>query len=195
MENTDNTLLEMQQQLQQLKDKLNTQKIVNDQLLRNSCKITINRLRFKANATYLFAAAAVLCIPGFIHTAGLSIAFAIYTVAMLLVSVIATIYSNQFIPRNMDKDLVTVAENLQKYKKLDLEWPKIAGPMLAVWIIWMCWEFFKQNGGEGYVLYMLIGGVAVGLVIGLGVGLKIRRDRLEAADELLSQIEELKRMK
>jgi hypothetical protein len=185
----------MQQQLQQLKDKLNTQKIVNDQLLRNSCKNTINRLRFKANSTYLFALVAVLCVPGFIHTAGLSIAFAIYTVAMLLVAVIATIYCNQFLPRNMDKDLVTVAENLQKYKKLDLEWPKIAGPMLAVWIIWMIWEFFKQNGGEGYVLYILVGGVAVGLVIGLGVGLKIRRDRLDAADELLSQIEELKRMK
>ena len=194
METTDNTLLEMQQQMQQLKEKLNSQKIVNDQLLRNSCKNTINRLRFKANTPYLFTVIAVICLPSFFKM-GLSTAFAIYTLAMLLVSLVATVYCNRFLPRNMDQDLVTVAENLHKYKKLDAEWLKVAGPMLVVWIVWMVWEFFKQNGGEGYVFYILLGGIVVGLVIGLGIGIKIRRDRLDAADELLSQIEEIKQLK
>ena len=42
-------------------------------------------------------------------------------------------------------------------------------------------------------MYGFIAGVSVGLVIGLILGLKNRRDILNASDDLLSQIEDLKK--
>ena len=44
----------------------------------------------------------------------------------------------------------------------------------------------------GPELYGFICGASIGLVIGLVLGLKNRRDILDASDDLLAQIEELK---
>ena len=43
--------------------------------------------------------------------------------------------------------------------------------------------------------YSFMAGVATGIVLGGILGFKIRRDQLNAADELLDQIEELQRDK
>ena len=48
MENTDNTLREMQQQMQQLREKLNKEQIINERLLQKSCRQTVDRLKFKS---------------------------------------------------------------------------------------------------------------------------------------------------
>ena len=48
METTDNTLKEMQQQMQLLKDKLDKQTIVNDKMLRYAANKGINNLRIKS---------------------------------------------------------------------------------------------------------------------------------------------------
>ena len=48
MENTDNILKEMQQQLQQLKDKISGETIVNDKLLKNAYRKTLGSLQRKA---------------------------------------------------------------------------------------------------------------------------------------------------
>ena len=158
MENSDNTLLEMQQQLQQLKDKLSSQKIVNERILRKSC-----------NAT----------------------AFLIFNVALMLFCIIYTIITNRHIPR-VDSDMLSAAEGLHKYKKIHADWIKFGLPMAFVWIGLLVWETIRHGELEGPSLYGFLTGVAVGVVIGLLVGFKLRRDQLDAADELLRQIEELK---
>ena len=190
MENIDNTLLEMQQQLQQLKEKLDSQKIVNDQLLRKSCNNTMNRLRLKSNLPIVFGIAALLCSSSFINL-GLSWAFLLFTDVMMLVCIVATILTNQHIP-GVDKDMVTVTEELLKYKKIHAEWIKFALPVLAVWIGWLIWEVIKTQGLTGASRYGFLAGLSVGIALGLILGFKLRRDQLNAADELLAQLKELK---
>ena len=190
MENIDNTLLEMQQQLQQLKEKLDSQKIVNDQLLRKSCNNTMNRLRLKSNLPIVFGIAALLCSSSFINL-GLSWAFLLFTDIMMLVCIVATILTNQHIP-GVDKDMVTVTEELLKYKKIHAEWIKFALPVLAVWIGWLIWEVIKTQGLTGASRYGFLAGLSVGIALGLILGFKLRRDQLNAADELLAQLKELK---
>ena len=190
MENTDNTLLEMQQQLQQLKDKLNSQKIVNERILRKSCNATASRLRFKSNVPILFGAAAILMTPS-LHTLGVSTPFLIFNVALMLFCIIYTIITNRHIPR-VDSDMLSAAEGLHKYKKIHADWIKFGLPMAFVWIGLLVWETIRHGELEGPSLYGFLTGVAVGVVLGLLVGLKLRHDQLDAADELLRQIEELK---
>ena len=191
MENTDTTLLEMQQQLKQLKEKLDSQKIVNDRLLQKSCSNTLTRLRSKSNLPILFGIAAILMSASFVNL-GMSWPFILFTDVMMLVCIVATILTNQHIP-SMDKDLVTAAEGIRKYKKIHAEWIKFALPVLAVWIGWLIWESVKNVGLTGVPFYGFLTGISVGIVLGLILGFKLRREQLDAADELLAQLTELKK--
>ena len=191
MENTDNTIVEMQQQLQQLKEKLDGQLIVNERLLQKSCSNTLNRLRFKSNLPIVFGVAAILMSLSFINL-GISWPFVLFTDVLMLVSIVATILTNQHIPR-MDKDMVTAAEELRKYKKIHADWLKFALPVLALWLGWLIWEVVKNVGLTGTPLYGFLTGISVGLALGLILGFKLRREQLNAADELLSQLTELKK--
>jgi hypothetical protein len=191
MENTDTTLLEMQQQLKQLKEKLDSQKIVNDRLLQKSCNNSLNRLRSKSNLPILFGIAAILMSASFVNL-GMSWPFILFTDVMMLVCIVATILTNQHIP-SMDQDLVTAAEGIRKYKKIHAEWIKFALPVLAVWFGLFIWEAVQNVGLTGTPFYAFLAGITVGIALGLVLGFKLRREQLNAADELLAQLTELKK--
>ena len=166
METTDKTFLEMQQQMQQLREKLESQKIVNERILRRSCGRTVDRLRIKSNAPIVAGIAGLALIP-FLHHLGFSPLLLIVTGVFLIAGIVATLITKQYIP-NLNKDLVTATTELTKFRKI---------------------KNLQLGGPE---LYGFLCGSAIGLVIGLVLGLKNRRDILDASDDLLAQIEELK---
>ena len=189
MENLDNTLLEMREQMRQLKEKLDNQKIVNERIMRKSCTQTFNRLKLKSNLPIFFGLFAILLSPSFLQL-GMSMRFVIFTGVMMLVCIVATFLTNMHIPR-MDSDLVTATEELRKYKKIHAEWIKIALPLLAIWIGLAILDAVKNIGRSGQELYGMAG-LSVGVIVGLLLGLKLRRDQMNAADDLLAQLKELK---
>lgn len=190
MENTDKTLLDMQQQLQQLKEKLESQKIVNDRVLRKSFRQTTLQLKFKANIPVIAGVVAILCSPSFLQM-GISVPFVLFTDVIMLGCIAVTIIYNQHIPRS-DKDLVTATEELRKFRKLNADWIKIGLPMLAVWLALFIWELVRNGELSGTGLYALISGLSVGIVLGLVIGFRNRRQILDGADDLIAQIEELR---
>ena len=191
MENTDNTLREMQQQMQQLREKLNKEQIINERLLQKSCRQTVDRLKFKSNLPIVFAIIAILCSPAYLSF-GISPWFLIFTCVLMLVSIVATILTNRHIPQ-MDKDLVTATNELTRYKKIHAEWLKYSIPALIVWLGCLIWDFLRNQTISKVEFYGFIAGISTGLILGILLGLKIRRDQLNAADELISQIEELQK--
>lgn len=191
MENTDNTLREMQQQMQQLREKLDNEQIINERLLQKSCRQTVDRLKFKSNLPIVFAIIAILCSPAYLSF-GLSPWFLILTCVLMLVSIVATILTNRHIPQ-MDKDLVTATNELTRYKKIHAEWLKYSIPALIVWVGCLIWDFLRNQTISKVEFYGFIAGISTGLILGILLGLKIRRDQLNAADELISQIEELQK--
>ena len=190
METTDNTFLEMQRQMQQLREKLESQKIVSERILRRSCGRTIDRLRIKSNAPLLAGIAGLALIP-ILHHMGFSLLFLIVTGLFMIVGIVATLITKQFIP-NLNKDLVTATTELTKFRKINADWYKYGVPFLLVWLGILIWDVVKNIQFEGPELYGFICGAVIGLVIGLALGLKNRRDILNASDDLLAQIEELK---
>ena len=191
METNDNTLLEMQRQMEQLREKLADQKIVNDRMLRNSCRNTVSRLQFKSSVPIAAAFAALAMFPA-LRYLGFSWYFLIFTDVMLLVAIVAMMLTRKHIP-DLDKDLVTATSEITKFRKINADWIKYGIPCLVVWLGLLVWDVTKniQLGREE--LYGFIGGVAVGLLIGGAIGLKNRRDILNGSDELLAQIEGLKK--
>ena len=190
METTDNTLLEMQQQMQQLRKQLDAQKIVNGRMLRQAMNQTANRLRFKYFVPCIFAVAGIFLSPALLSL-GFSLPVVISYIVMMLAGVAATVIINVHLPR-MDKDLVTAASEVSKFRKLNANWYKVGAPVGLAWLAVMIWDMVKNIGVDAEKLYGLIGGIAVGLIIGGLLGWKNRRDVLDAADDLLDQIDELR---
>lgn len=180
----------MREQMRQLKEKLDDQKIVNERIMRKSCAQTFNRLKLKSNLPIVFGLLAILMSPYFLQI-GMSMSFVIFTGVLMLVCIVATYLTNQHIPR-MDSDLVTATEELRKYKKIHAEWIKIAIPMLVIWIGLAIWDAVKNIGLSGQELYGMIAGLSVGVIAGMLLGLKLRRDQMNAAEDLLAQLKELK---
>ena len=61
-----------------------------------------------------------------------------------------------------------------------------------MWLGILIWDVVKNLQLVGPELYCFLCGSAIGMVIGLVLGLKNRRDILDASDDLLGQIEELR---
>ena len=190
METTDRTILEMQEQMKELREKLESQRIVNDTLLRKSFRQNASRLKFKANVPIIFGVAAILLAPSYFNfgASWISVGF---TWALMLICIIATIICNNYIPR-MDRDLVTAAEQLTKFKKFHAEWLKFAIPAIILWIGIIIWDILRSEQLSQAESIGFFAGLAVGATLGLILGLKLRRDQLDAAEDLLEQIEELK---
>ena len=190
METTDKTFIEMQQQMQQLREKLESQRIVNDRLLRNACRHNIDRLRIKSSVPVIAGFAGLALIP-FLREMGFSAWFLTVTGLLLLTAMGLTMYFKRFIPR-VDSDLVSAAEDVARFRKINADWIKFGIPALAVWIVLLVLDAWKYNPVIGANILPLVGGMGVGLVVGLLLGLKNRRDILRASDDLISQIGELR---
>lgn len=192
METTDNTLKEMQQQMQLLKDKLSKQTIVNEQMMRNAFGKGIKDLRSNYSVKTIAAIAGMLGCPSF-YNLGCSLYFVIFGELMMLIALVATLYANRLIPR-MDDDLLTAAGNLTRFRKINAEWIKYGIPTMVVWLGWLIVELFSGEEFTAGQAYAMIGGIAVGLTVGMCIGLRIRREIMRGVDELMAQIKEMQNM-
>ena len=109
----------------------------------------------------------------------------------MIAGIVATLITKQYIP-NLNKDLVSATTELTKFRKINADWYKYGVPFLLVWLGILIWDVVKNLQLGGPELYGFLCGSAIGLVAGLVLGLKNRRDILDASDDLLGQIEELK---
>lgn len=192
METTDNTLNEMQQQMQLLKDKLSKQTIVNEQMMCNAFGKGIKDLRSNYSVKTIAAIAGMLGCPSF-YNLGCSLYFVIFGELMMLIALVATLYANRLIPR-MDDDLLTAAGNLTRFRKINAEWIKYGIPTMVVWLGWLIVELFSGEEFTAGQAYAMIGGIAVGLTVGMCIGLRIRREIMRGVDELMAQIKEMQNM-
>ena len=191
METTDNSLKEMQQQMQLLKDKLDKQTIVNEQMMRKAYAGGIKNLRSNYSVKTIAAVAAMLGCPSF-YNVGCSLTFVIFSELIMLIALGIVIYTNTLIPK-MDDDLLTAAGNLTHFKKINAEWHKYGILVLVLWLGWLVVELFS---GEVTTIgiYAMTAGIVLGLTIGMTLGLKIRRNIKKGIDELLAQIKDMQSM-
>ena len=192
METTDNTLNEMQQQMQLLKDKLSKQTIVNEQMMRNALGKSIKDLRSNYSVKTIAAIAGMLGCPSF-YNLGCSLYFVIFSELIMLIALVATIYANRLIPK-MDDDLLTAAGNLTRFRKINAQWIKYGIPALVVWLGWLIFQLFSVEEFTTGQAYAMIGGIAAGLTVSMCIGLRIRREIMRGVDELMAQIKEMQNM-
>ncbi|MBP5517267.1 MAG: hypothetical protein J6X91_01190 [Bacteroidales bacterium] len=191
MENTDNILNEMQQQLRQMKEKLEGETIVNEKLLRNAYRKTLGSLQRKAlRQTIIGIVAMLLCLN--LLNVGFSIPFVIATEVMLAFCLVATIIINNRLP-SMNTDLVTAAKGIVRFRKGYANWLWIGIPLLILWLGGMVYEIMKNEAFPSEAKSAMLIGLGVGIVIGGAIGLILRHNILSKSDETLAQINDLTR--
>ncbi len=189
MENTDNILNEMQQQLRQMKEKLEGETIVNEKILRNAYRKTLGSLQRKALRQTIIGIVAMLLSLNLLNV-GFSIPFVIATEVMLAFCLAATIIINNRLPK-MDTDLVTAAKGIVRFRKGYANWLWIGIPLLILWLGGMVYEIMKNEAFPSEAKYAMLIGLGVGIVIGGAIGLILRHNILSKSDETLAQIKDL----
>ena len=122
-----------------------------------------------------------------------SLPFAIFTCLAVIFSAVATHYIHKPVDKLdfMHQDLATVARIMAKFKQQYDNWLRYVTPtFIAIWFPWACIEYAPRFCPAGdnplpYCLPLLIGGL-----IGLFIGLKSHFKAVNAAKDILRQIEE-----
>ena len=179
---------DMRQQLNILKEKLQHQAIVNDQVFRRSMKRNVMSI----SRRYTFVSIlCILMIPyaywAFVVMAGMSFYFWLATAVLMLVSFCYTIYNGRNLnSRLVERDLVDARMKVANAKKLDADWLMIGIPLTVLWLAYFFYEQYRISSGDDWK-YMVAAG-AVGAIVGSAIGLwlhfKIQSDYEKIIDEI-----------
>ncbi len=188
MENI-NELEEMRQQIGELKQRLDRESTLNEQLLHDSLKMkmnTVHRLVWKVISIGVLGIASWIFLGLTWHLSPLFIAA---TCVMMLASMTAEYLINRMRDDACSTNLKDTVAHLARMKKMRLR-QTLTGfaVLIVVWLPWLAWEF-NQHLNALEFKFMGIG-AAVGFVIGACIGLSILFKMQRANDEMIRQIEE-----
>ncbi len=184
---------EMRNQFAILKDQLNKQEIISDHLLRETMKAKKSAINSTKRMEYICVAICLILYPllGFDNT--ISLAFIIATCLMVIVSAVATHYIHKPVDdlNFMRDDFTTVARVMAKFKKQYDQWLYYVTPALIIpWLCWVCYEFAWKNAPEGVNPWFMTSALIVGVIIGGAIGLYYHFKAVNAAQDIMNQIEE-----
>lgn len=196
MNNEINEILEMREQLATLKKQLDTQEIINDRLLKEAMSGKLSRIN--GQAIWIGVICLIMMPLGYLNfqRIGHSTAFCIATSALFFICFVAMFLSHYRLRKRdiYSGDLVTVYTEVARMRKIYKSWHYWSIPMLIVWFGWMEYEVYLNMAQEDFTLLLTISCSAIfGGVIGGIIGLRIHKRTLRTAEDLLRQIEELRK--
>ena len=196
MNNEINEILEMREQLATLKKHLDTQEIINDRLLKEAMSGKLSRIN--GQAIWIGVICLIMMPLGYLNfqRIGHSTAFCIATSALFFICFVAMFLSHYRLRKRdiYSGDLVTVYTEVARMRKIYKSWHYWSIPMLIVWFGWMEYEIYLNMAQEDFTLLLTISCSAIfGGIIGGIIGLRIHKRTLRTAEDLLRQIEELRK--
>lgn len=181
-------------QINDLKNKLEKQNIVNDKHIRNSFRTKISDINRTVTMTVIVGILALVYCTWFFHFKGLSLAFTIATGLMLAVCVLLTLIQKIQLSRIdiSGGNLVETARDISKIRTHYKDWYKTAIPMIIIWFGWMTYEILTRFEMTPMTIGFL-SGAATGGILGGIIGGRINKKIINRTEELLGYIEELQK--
>lgn len=184
---------ELRQQFSILKEQLNRQEIVSDHLLRETMKAKRNRINSTKRMCYISVLIVLVMMPMNYLTHTWGMAFSIVTCIIMLLCAVATYYVHRPVDNLnfMTDDFATVARVMAKFKKQYDMWLYFSTPaILVLWLPWACYDLAWKHAPEGSNPWMMLIPLLVGAVIGAAIGFYYHFKAVNAAKDILAQIEE-----
>jgi len=189
--NNMNELEEMRQQLQALKNKVERQGVLNEQLVRKSIRDNMKGIH---RTIYLLLALVVLITPVWLmikYQNNLSWPLLIFTLLIMYVGVFFDWYINRMNVDNMGNDLKETASRLLEMKKRRSLQEKIGCfVVVPVWMLWLGYEFYSNNANHTEAIAM-VAGMLIGGLIGGAIGLSIYFKWQRKNDGMIEQLNDL----
>lgn len=185
-------LEEMRSQLNILKQKLETQKIVNDKLMRETMKKKMSWIGNYANiqAFVLYPIIIIIFLVLKIET-GISWGPIIFVYILTGIDILLDIKINKMQESDWESsNLIATKLKLMKMKKYRMRQVITSIPFLLVWVVWISFELMNSTLDKGLVIAGIIGGVIGGIVGGF-IGFKILFKQQRTNDEIIRMIEEI----
>lgn len=178
---------QMRQQMNELKELLRNQQIVNSRMIRKAAKNNLSRERIMTIKQLILA---VLCLPAYwiiLPHFGIPDWFRIATVLFFFICAAVALYClHHYISSDLlTKNLTTAALRMAAYKRFSYNWLKGAIPVIVVWV---CIFAYYAGQEDIYLFY----GTCVGAVGGGLAGTLCFRKSMKRINTIIDQIEELK---
>ena len=187
-------LQELRKQLTLLNNKLEKQEIINERLIKSSIKekiSTINRTGITMAICALIATP--ICAFNFHYILHFSIALNIFTCVFMVIAIAYTIWSHKGLNNNLlNGDLITASETVLRTRKRYKQWYYFSYPWFAVWLCWLGWELYSKVENKEMLMGCIVG-LFIGGLIGGAWGMRQRNKIYKNIDDILAQIEELKK--
>ena len=196
MNNTEtNEILEMRRQLANLKKQLENQEIVNDRLIKDAMSNKLSDIQHGATALYVVG---IFAMPGCffaLKSIGISTLFCCATVTLIVAACLATFLTHRRLnnPHLLSGSLITVYQDVARLRRVYKRWHYYSVPLLVVWLGWFGYELYSKFSQETDMLLTIGIGLLFGVLVGGVVGLRIHNKTLHSAEDILCQIEELKK--
>jgi len=193
MNDNTNSLELMRQELSDFKSVLRNQKIFNEKIMRRSMQKDYSKERKNILVVGVLALVALpaYAVLAFVFKV-IPVWFFVLTIFYLALCAAFTVYSvRRYVSDDiMTDNVVSVAENLHQYKRLNNRWLIYFGiPSIVVWLS-LFFYVIGQNGGD-FARGMVYGGI-VGLVCGSVCGIVYYVQSMRRVNRLLAYIEEIK---
>lgn len=191
----DMELEEMRRQMAILKEKLDKQEIINDQLMRKAIGKKLRRLRNTRWRQVLITLAALVYMPILCYHLQIDLWFIIVTVLFFISGGIYDIYYTNGLNDGdlQNKRLLELKEKVIRIKRMNTRWLWFGIPFVVVWLCMFFWLVCHKSAVPSEQAHGMVIGGLIGGGIGAVIGTTVYRRQQRNADELIDDIEELTR--
>ena len=189
--NTMDHMEELKQQFAILTDKLESQEINNERLLRTVMKTKMKSInKYYYWLFFLGLPIIILCFQTFYCKGQVSLLFYVSTVLLAVLDTICGMVINKMGNNQwQEADLLTARQTLVQMKQRRKKVEIISIPLVMIWLSFFVLELFSSST-NALMLSIL---VVIGGMVGLGIGLLAYRKMQRTNDELIREIDQLKK--
>lgn len=189
--NTMDHMEELKQQFAILTDKLESQEINNERLLRTVMKTKMKSInKYYYWLFFLGLPIIILCFQTFYCKGQVSLLFYVSTVLLAVLDTICGMVINKMGNNQwQEADLLTARQTLVQMKQRRKKEEIISIPLVIIWLSFFVLEVFRSSANA----FMLSTFAVIGGLLGLGIGLLAYRKMQRTNDELIREIDQLKK--
>ena len=189
--NTMDHMEELKQQFAILTDKLESQEINNERLFRTVMKTKMKSInKYYYWLFFLGLPIIILCFQTFYSKGQVSLLFYVSTVLLAVLDTICGMVINKMGNNQwQEADLLTARQTLVQMKQRRKKGELISIPLVIIWLSFFVLEVFRSSANA----FMLSTFAVIGGLLGLGIGLLAYRKMQRTNDELIREIDQLKK--
>ena len=186
-----NELDDLRQQINAIKEKVNEQGHLNEELVKKAIQ---KKMKGVHRTILWIAILAVAVIPLYIlmkYEDGFSWPFTIFTILFLLGFVTIDYFINRMDISHMGDDMMETARKLTQMKKNRSRSQRIGIGISIVWLAWFCYEFYMthiEELGNRTAMAAIIFLFLFGAIVGLASSYYLYRKMQRANDDMINQI-------